>query len=49
MLHRVEALLAVWDGEPAAIRGGTADAVAAAERLRVPVTVIWPDGARRDP
>lgn len=47
MLHDVDALLAVWDGRPAANRGGTADAVAEAERLQVPVTVIWPDGARR--
>jgi hypothetical protein len=47
MLRGVDALLAVWDGEPAAVRGGTGDAVAEAERLQVPVTVIWPDGARR--
>lgn len=47
MLRGIDALLAVWDGEPAAVRGGTADAVADAERLQVPVTVIWPDGAQR--
>ncbi|GAA1676941.1 hypothetical protein GCM10009830_24680 [Glycomyces endophyticus] len=48
MLERIDLLLAVWDGGPAAVRGGTADAVAEAERRRLPVTVIWPDGARRE-
>ncbi|MYZ37059.1 MULTISPECIES: hypothetical protein [unclassified Streptomyces] len=40
-------LLAVWDGKPARGYGGTADVVAYARRVGVPVTVIWPDGASR--
>ncbi|UED86429.1 hypothetical protein [Streptomyces profundus] len=44
----VDALIAVWDGEPARGYGGTADVVAHAERNAVPVTVLWPEGATRD-
>ncbi|WP_147138922.1 hypothetical protein [Stackebrandtia albiflava] len=40
-------LIAVWDGRPAAGSGGSADVVAQAREQGVPVTVIWPDGARR--
>jgi hypothetical protein len=40
--------LAVWDGKPARGYGGTADVVAAARERGVPVTIIWPEGARRD-
>ncbi|MFJ7998868.1 hypothetical protein ACIQ7D_17230 [Streptomyces sp. NPDC096310] len=40
-------VLAVWDGLPARGYGGTADVVAHAERVGVPVTVLWPDGATR--
>ncbi|WP_405984943.1 hypothetical protein [Streptomyces sp. NBC_00872] len=40
-------LLAVWDGKPARGYGGTADVVAYARRVGVPVTIIWPDGASR--
>ncbi|MFI6449160.1 hypothetical protein [Kitasatospora sp. NPDC050543] len=40
-------LLAVWDGKPAWGYGGTADVVAYAERRRVPVRVLWPEGAER--
>lgn len=48
MLDRADQLLAVWDGQPARGYGGTADIVRAAQERAVPVTVIWPDGARRD-
>ncbi|MEY9211848.1 hypothetical protein NI17_008455 [Thermobifida halotolerans] len=48
VLGGVDRLFAVWDGRPAAGRGGTADAVAAARARGVPVDVIWPDGARRE-
>jgi hypothetical protein len=48
MLHRAERLFAVWDGKPARGYGGTADVVAEARARGIPVTVIWPDGARRD-
>jgi hypothetical protein len=40
-------LLAVWDGLPALGHGGTADTVAYALGVRVPVTVVWPEGATR--
>lgn len=40
-------LLAVWDGLPARGYGGTADVVAYARQVGVPVTVIWPRGASR--
>ncbi|MFD4605954.1 hypothetical protein ACFWPQ_49120 [Streptomyces sp. NPDC058464] len=40
-------LTAVWDGQPARGYGGTADVVSYAERVGVPVTVLWPKGAKR--
>ncbi|GGZ32284.1 hypothetical protein [Streptomyces poonensis] len=40
-------VLAVWDGLPARGYGGTADVVAYARRVGVPVTVLWPKGASR--
>lgn len=50
VILRSDVLVAVWDGQPAAGRGGTADAVAHARSLGKPVVVIWPAGvARRDP
>ncbi len=42
-----ERLLAVWDGQAPRGPGGTADAVAHAREVGVPVEVIWPGGARR--
>lgn len=48
MLDRAERLFAVWDGQPARGYGGTADVVAEARDRGIPVTVIWPEGARRD-
>ncbi|MEV4071728.1 hypothetical protein ACGFJC_03485 [Nonomuraea fuscirosea] len=48
MLDSADVLFAVWDGQPARGYGGTADVVAEAQRREVPVSVIWPDGARRD-
>ncbi|WP_030338464.1 hypothetical protein [Streptomyces sp. NRRL S-1022] len=43
----VDELIAVWDGKPARGYGGTADVVAYAERIGVPVRVLWPEGASR--
>ncbi|MER6569878.1 hypothetical protein ABT288_27735 [Streptomyces sp. NPDC001093] len=43
----VDELIAVWDGKPARGYGGTADVVAYAERVGVPVRVLWPEGASR--
>jgi hypothetical protein len=48
MLRRADRLFAVWDGLPARSFGGTADVVSHAGQAGVPVTVIWPAGARRD-
>ena len=48
MLDRAGHLFAVWDGKPARGYGGTADVVAEARNREIPVTVIWPEGARRD-
>ncbi|MGH3928049.1 MAG: hypothetical protein ACRDTT_35160, partial [Pseudonocardiaceae bacterium] len=40
-------LIAVWDGQPAGGRGGTADIVAYAREQGTPTRVIWPEGAKR--
>jgi hypothetical protein len=47
MLDEIDALVAVWDGQPARGFGGTAQVVDAAEERHLPVTVIWPAGAVR--
>ncbi|MFD9064559.1 hypothetical protein ACFVZ3_23900 [Kitasatospora purpeofusca] len=47
LVGQVDRLIAVWDGLPARGFGGTADVVAHARRLGVPVQVLWPAGARR--
>lgn len=41
-------MIAVWDGQPARGYGGTADVVAYARRVGVPVRIVWPEGATRD-
>jgi hypothetical protein len=41
-------VIAVWDGQPARGFGGTADVVAYAHRVGVPVHIVWPEGATRD-
>lgn len=48
MVERCTRLLAVWDGQPSKGLGGTADVVAYAQQQRIPVEVIWPEGASRD-
>lgn len=47
LVERSELLLAVWDGQPARSFAGTADVVAYARQLNVPVTVVWPAGSSR--
>lgn len=47
LVERCDRLVAVWDGEPARGPGGTADVVAHARALSRPVSVLWPEGARR--
>ncbi|MCI2416855.1 hypothetical protein MOQ72_05410 [Saccharopolyspora sp. K220] len=48
ILGSVDAMIAVWDGQPAGGHGGTGDVVQAARERSVPVTVVWPDGAERE-
>jgi len=47
MLTAVDEVLAVWDGQPAGVQGGTAEVVAEARLRRLPVTVLWPPGCAR--
>jgi hypothetical protein len=47
MLSCVDTVLAVWDGRPATRLGSTGDVVDAARKLALPLTVLWPPGARR--
>lgn len=48
VVDAADQLVAVWDGRPARGHGGTAEVVAYAQASLVPVTVIWPEGVRRD-
>lgn len=48
MLDDVDEIVAVWDGKPARGFGGTGDVVEVARQRRIPVTVVWPEGAHRD-
>lgn len=47
LLAACDQLYAVWDGQPAVDQGGTAAVVHAARSRSIPVTVVWPPGARR--
>ncbi|WP_028927891.1 hypothetical protein [Pseudonocardia acaciae] len=47
VLSAVDAMIAVWDGQPADGRGGTGDVVKVARERGISVTVVWPEGARR--
>jgi|SRR5215217_1953579 len=47
LLDNVQELIAVWDGEPSASFGGTADVVEAARKRGIPMTICWPSGAER--
>ncbi|ASW55881.1 hypothetical protein [Plantactinospora sp. KBS50] len=47
LLRRSERLVAVWDGERSGDPGGTAHLVRLARDRGLPVTVLWPAGARR--
>jgi hypothetical protein len=46
-LRRLDRLIAVWDGRPAAGVGGTAEIVEHARRRGIEVHRIWPEGAAR--
>ncbi|MET8287890.1 hypothetical protein ABZV80_21905 [Streptomyces sp. NPDC005132] len=41
-------LIAVWDGQPARGYGGTADVIAYAHSVGLPIRVIWPEDTTRD-
>jgi hypothetical protein len=47
VISGVDELLAVWDGCEDSRPGSTADVVRIARAGGVPVTVLWPEGARR--
>jgi hypothetical protein len=47
LLDSSEMLVAIWDGQAAQDRGGTAAVVERALARRTPVRVIWPEGAER--
>ncbi len=48
VLSSCDQLVAVWDGQSPADKGGTAAVVAEARDRGLPVEIIWPDGARRE-
>ena len=49
--HRVvdlsELILAIWDGQPAKGKGGTADIVDYARKRRTRLEIVWPEGMVR--
>ncbi|GIF72323.1 hypothetical protein [Asanoa siamensis] len=47
LLNRVDHLIAVWDGVASDVVSSTAHVVRTARDRGLPVTVIWPAGARR--
>jgi hypothetical protein len=47
VVDHCDLLLAVWDGQVAAGRGGTADVVRYARDQGVETLIVWPPGARR--
>lgn len=42
-----DVLIAIWDGQPARGKGGTADVVGIAQDLGRRVVVLWPSGESR--
>jgi hypothetical protein len=48
VVETAELLLAIWDGEPARGKGGTADTVSYAHKRGTNVQIIWPSGLTRD-
>ncbi|WP_328461307.1 nucleoside 2-deoxyribosyltransferase [Actinoplanes sp. NBC_00393] len=49
VVDRSDILIAVWDGDPAGGRGGTAETVEWARAQGKTVVQVWPAGARRMP
>lgn len=48
VLATIDAMVAVWDGNPSGGHGGTGDVVNAARERGIPTTVVWPAGAARE-
>jgi uncharacterized phage-like protein YoqJ len=48
MINSSDRIIAVWDGEAPADKGGTAAVVEYARLQGIPVDVVWPDGASRE-
>lgn len=48
MVGLADRMIAVWGGQPARGSGGTADVVAYAHRVGVPVRIVWSERATRD-
>jgi hypothetical protein len=46
VLSQADIVLAVWDGAPGRGRGGTADLIATAARLGIPIILIGADGSK---
>jgi hypothetical protein len=46
-IMHADLLFAIWDRQPSLAFAGTADVVARAREVGMPVTVIWPRGASR--
>lgn len=49
VLAGADLLVAIWDGHPATRTGSTGEVVEHAHLRGLPVTVVWPPGAYRDP
>lgn len=47
MLAEIDRLIAVWDGRPPTRLGSTGHVVAAAARLGIPTTIVWPPTSAR--
>ena len=48
VVEHCDLLAAIWDGEPARGLGGSGDIVRHARAVGRPVTILWPEGVRRD-
>jgi len=49
LLRRCDRLIAVWDGAPSPVPSATAQVVARAVALALPVKIVWPPGTERIP
>jgi hypothetical protein len=47
IVENCDLLVAIWNGQDAVGKGGTADIVGYAKELGTPVRIVWPAGSRR--